>query len=245
MSARYYKFKPGILIHGNKLWLSELLSIIIVGVILGSLFVMGLIAARNEIVLKNREQHIAKLKSEKIQLEYDLEFTKEQARIAAILYEFAGKRVPTPTIMRLAELVTKSSKQFGYDPLLLLAVIHVESVFNPKAHGKFISGTASGALGLMQLKPKTAMEMAKSLEMEIEPEDIFKPEINIILGVGYLTQLIARFKSFKLGLLAYNQGPGVILQNLHDDQPLSIGYYERVLTSYYRLKKVAAKIKSN
>ena len=61
-----------------------------------------------------------------------------------------------------------------------------------------------------------------------------------MLGVGYLTRLIAQFHSFKLGLLAYNQGPGVVMDHLSTKTPLSINYYNRVLNCYYQLKKAAS-----
>ncbi|HAJ80784.1 MAG TPA: hypothetical protein DCO75_13560 [Fibrobacteres bacterium] len=57
------------------------------------------------------------------------------------------------------------------------------------------------------------------------------------IGVAYLTKLITSFKSFKLGLLAYNQGPSAIKEYLHGNQQLSIDYYNKVLRRYYILKK--------
>jgi soluble lytic murein transglycosylase-like protein len=92
----------------------------------------------------------------------------------------------------------------------------------------------------MQIKLETAQDIGRSLGMRVTTiHDLFKPEVNLALGVGYLTQLIAQFHSFKLGLLAYNQGPAVIQDYLSTRTPLSINYYNRVLGSYYRLKKSA------
>ena len=140
----------------------------------------------------------------------------------------------------MTDLVYSSSRQFGYDPILLLAVIHVESVFDPNALGRYRSGNLSGAMGLMQVKFETAKEMAKLLNIELKSEnDLLKPEINIAVGVAYLTHLINRFQSFKLGLLAYNQGPYTIKMTLSKNEPLSINYYRKVLNSYYKLKSLA------
>jgi soluble lytic murein transglycosylase len=91
----------------------------------------------------------------------------------------------------------------------------------------------------MQLKLETAQTIAASLGMTVRSNaDLFRPDVNIALGVAYLTQLIAHFKSFKLGLLAYNQGPGVIVEQLATQQPLSIDYYHKVLKSFYRFHAI-------
>ncbi len=49
--------------------------------------------------------------------------------------------------------------------------------------------------------------------------------------------MTALFKDLKLGILAYNQGPGTILESIHGDRPLSLRYYEKVLRAYYRLSE--------
>ena len=126
--------------------------------------------------------------------------------------------------------------------MLILAVIQVESVFKPEALGRYKNLKLSGALGLMQLMPETAREIAANLGISIKSDaDIFRPDVNLAVGVAYLTKLISSFKSFKLGLLAYNQGPGVIKEQLQGNHPLSIDYYNRVLKKYYALKNAVDK----
>ena len=95
----------------------------------------------------------------------------------------------------------------------------------------------------MQLKPATAQEVAKQLGMDsLSKEDLFKPEINVVLGAAYLTRMISSFKSFKLGLLAYNQGPTHIRKQLSRNKPLSVHYYRKVLKTYFMLKKQSAEL---
>jgi soluble lytic murein transglycosylase-like protein len=160
--------------------------------------------------------------------------------IAEALASFKGGRVPASTCAQLAGQVYESSTTYGYDPYLLLAVIHVESQFSSKAMGQYKNGDYSGAFGLMQLKFETAQIIGRNLGISVNTiHDLFKPEVNLALGVAYLTQLIAQFHSFKLGLLAYNQGPGVIQEYLSTQTPLPMSYYTRVLKSYYLLKKSA------
>jgi soluble lytic murein transglycosylase-like protein len=142
----------------------------------------------------------------------------------------------------LIEQVHQNSRAYGYDPRLVLAVIHVESVFDADALGRYKDGNYSGAMGLMQLKFETAQEVARDLEISLESiDDLFIPEINIALGVAYLTRLIAKFNSLKLGILAYNQGPGIILESISGKRPLSVRYYNKVLKSYYMMKHMHRK----
>lgn len=237
-------FRIGILLRGNKIWLSELVSIIFVSLLSIALLTISFIILHNEINSHQADKDIASLKTQRIILQNDFEHLKKTTLIAKTLRSFVGNRILPSAIYRVSELIYTNSSQFGYDPLLLLAVIHIESYFKANAQGKFQSGISSGALGLMQLKFETAQEVAMRLQLgPLTREDLFKPEINIVLGVAYLTQLVQRFKSFKLGLLAYNQGPATIRANISNNQQLSVNYYRKVLKSYYALKEISEKDK--
>ena len=61
---------------------------------------------------------------------------------------------------RILRAVSDSARRFELDPEMILAVIHVESRFD--AHAV----SSKGAMGLMQLLPTTAREVATSLEIE-------------------------------------------------------------------------------
>lgn len=234
------KIRIGFLLHGNKIWISELFSIILTTLLLVLFTTLSILILKNELKFHILASNIAKQKRENVLIDYQLVECREKNEITQLLKSFAGKKIEPHTILQLTNLVFTSSKQFGYDPLLLLAVIHVESVFNPKALGRYRSGDLSGAIGLMQLKFATAQEVAKRLDINLSSEeDLLKPEINIAIGVAYLTHLISRFKSFKLGLLAYNQGPNAIKLTISKNEPLSINYYKKVLNSYYMLQQLA------
>jgi soluble lytic murein transglycosylase-like protein len=234
------KHITGIILHGNKFWISELLSIIIVLLLLLTLFSISYFILRNEIMSDMLDKKIAELKTEQVILQNELEHLRNINQIAETIRSFVGKNISQATVATLSKLVYENSNQFGYDPILLLAVIRVESHFNPMALGKFQSGTLSGALGLMQLKFETASMVAKKLRMKpLTRDDLFKPEINLVLGVAYLTQLVSQFKDFKLGLLAYNQGPATVLSSISKNQQLSVQYYRKVLNAYYTLKRIS------
>jgi hypothetical protein len=233
------KFRLGLIIHGNKVWISEFLSIFFVSTVIITLFTLTLLIFINEALIRVYDRRISTLSSEKVVLTNELFVVSSKAKIVGAMRAFLGKKLSTETYSHLAGLVYENSTSFGYDPLLLLAVIHVESRFSQQANGKYRDGTASGAFGLMQIKLETAQEIATDLGMKVvSVNDLYRPNINIPLGVAYLTRLISRFRSFKLGLLAYNQGPGVIRGQLAAQEPLSIGYYNKVLKSYYKLRAI-------
>ena len=231
----------GIVLHGNKIWISEPLSVVFVVPMVIFFFFLIFSILKNESIIHHNNKVYASLRAEKTELSRQLLDLSAKERIALALRGVVGATIAPSVFHQLVELVHANSKTFGYDPLLVLSVIQVESFFVPSARGRYKDFRLSGALGLMQVKPETAREMAERLGMPApKDEDLFKPEINIALGIAYLTQCIGRFKSFKLGLLAYNQGPGVIKEHLQENQPLSIDYYKRVLQKYFILKKAAA-----
>jgi Soluble lytic murein transglycosylase and related regulatory proteins (some contain LysM/invasin domains) len=235
-----HMLRIGVLFHGNKIWLSEYVSLISVGIILFLLFMATFLILFNESLIYINNKKIAALRAEKITMGGLLVQLSAEEKIGAALKNVLGGSISPATYYQLVDLVYNNSKTYGYDPFLVLAVMQVESVFKPFALGKYKNFELSGALGLMQLKPETAREIAHHLGIVIASDrDLFKPEINMVIGVAYLTKLISSFKSFKLGLLAYNQGPAVIKEYLAGSQPLSMDYYTRVLKSYYNLKKSA------
>jgi soluble lytic murein transglycosylase-like protein/outer membrane protein assembly factor BamD (BamD/ComL family) len=99
-------------------------------------------------------------------------------------------------------LVLRSARKYKVDPLLVWAVMREESTFRQNAV------SISGAVGLMQLMPKTAGSMMKR---KFKPEELLNPQLNIEAGVRYLSFLLKRYKNnMFVTLAAYNAGEDAI-----------------------------------
>jgi soluble lytic murein transglycosylase-like protein len=95
-----------------------------------------------------------------------------------------------------AEIITTMAQAHGVDPLLVQALIRVESNYRPTARSH------KGAMGLMQLMPSTAR-----LYNVRNPYD---PKANISAGVKHLKSLIDRYRGVELALAAYNAGEAAV-----------------------------------
>jgi soluble lytic murein transglycosylase len=96
-----------------------------------------------------------------------------------------------------------ASAKYGVDSWLLMAIARRESAFNPQARSH------AGAMGLMQLMPGTARDMARQAGVALRNNDtVFDPAINIELGSRYMARLMQRYGDNRvLALAAYNAGP--------------------------------------
>lgn len=97
----------------------------------------------------------------------------------------------------------KVAEKYQVDSWLLMAIARRESAFNPHARSH------AGALGLMQLMPGTARDMARKAGLNLEnTEAVLDPAINIELGSRYMASLLERYGDNRiLALAAYNAGP--------------------------------------
>lgn len=95
--------------------------------------------------------------------------------------------------------IEEASKRFGVDEAVVYATINVESRFKKRAVSR------KGAVGLMQILPSTAQELAQKLNME--SYDLKNPKDNIVLGTYYLSLLQEKFADRDMACCAYNAGP--------------------------------------
>jgi Transglycosylase SLT domain len=96
---------------------------------------------------------------------------------------------------RMVAAADRAAAQVGLDPLLVLAVIAVESRFNP------IAESGMGAKGLMQIIPK--YHRAKLSEVGGD-DAVLDPVSNIHVGTRILQEYVYRTGSLEAGLQFYN-----------------------------------------
>lgn len=94
------------------------------------------------------------------------------------------------------EIITSMAETHGVDPMLVRALIRVESGDQPSARSD------KGAMGLMQLMPSTARFY--------KVRNPYDPKANIAAGVQHLKSLLDRFATIDLALAAYNAGEGAV-----------------------------------
>src|SRR5438309_1362460 len=82
----------------------------------------------------------------------------------------------------------EDGKRAGYDPLLILAIIDVESEFDEEAV------SSAGARGLMQIQPTTLYFVAQKAGLKLAREEVASdPALQVRLGIRYLRALNDRF----------------------------------------------------
>lgn len=89
------------------------------------------------------------------------------------------------------------------NPYVIAAVIRAESSWDADAK------SSAGAVGLMQVMPETARDLARSGAVDaakFSPDDLSDPVVNIEYGTAYLRFLVNRYHEIETALAAYNAG---------------------------------------
>ncbi len=134
------------------------------------------------------------------------------------------------TVRHWSDTINTMAKKYDVDPNLVAIIITMESGGNAKAKSE------AGAVGLMQVTPLTAGDIAKKyLKQPVDNYNLLDPTTNIEFGTAYLAFLRDYFKSDQPGpdsiatveLVAagYNGGPGTAAaledgEGLRDTQPV-------------------------
>lgn len=105
--------------------------------------------------------------------------------------------------LKYSEYVQKYAEEYNMDKYMVYAIIKAESNFDENAK------SSSNAIGLMQIMETTALETANKMDFEVTEEELFKPEINIKIGLKYFTYLLNHYNNnYPLAIIAYNAGMG-------------------------------------
>ncbi len=134
--------------------------------------------------------------------------------------------MPPGEVWNIATTIDRVASKYRIEPEMLLAIIHTESAFRSDAV------SSKGAVGLMQLLPSTAEEVAREIDLEWTGEEVLRdPEANIELGSYYLSKLRDRFDSMEAAVVAYNEGPGRVEQLQQARMAFPTFYRDRVFGS--------------
>ena len=137
-------------------------------------------------------------------------------------------------------------KKSGVDALVLHAIIRQESLF------QYDALSPAGAVGLMQLMPRTAAEVARREKIgKVRRYDLLKPELNVALGAAYFAHLMSAYEGdYVRAVAAYNAGEKAVdrwWKRANGDPAMFLetvayretrGYLRRVffnLLQYYRI----------
>ncbi len=127
--------------------------------------------------------------------------SSDAAKIDAVL----AKRAPELGLTlrgQLGAAIAEEARRAGFDPLLVLAIIDVESDFDEEAV------SVRGARGLMQIKPSTLHFLAEKEGLKLTRDEVASdPALCVRLGIRYLKQQHQAFNDLDLALMAYNAGP--------------------------------------
>ncbi len=146
------------------------------------------------------------------------------------------------------ETVEALSKKYDIDPFLVLSVMREESRFDPDAR------SVAGALGLMQLMPRTASRLDRKLGLGLDGAgDILNAQNNLRLGIYYLSRLEKEFGSYTYAVAAYNAGEENVKKWIRnrkyhsadefiEDIPFAEtrNYVKRVITAFFEYKRTSA-----
>jgi len=143
---------------------------------------------------------------------------QERQRVIA---EFLARRyrVSQDVALNFVGIAHAAGHQIELDPLLILAVMAVESRFNP------IAESVAGAKGLMQIIPKYHGDKLEEFGGE---KVVFDPAINIMVGAQILKEYLRRTGNLGMALQLYAGA-------LSDDQDI---YTTRVMNEKQRLQTV-------
>ncbi len=144
--------------------------------------------------------------------------------------------------------INRSAMKYQLDPLLIAAIIRVESNY------KLDAVSPKGALGIMQIMPETAEWILKQDNFgNLKAKDAGKDaHAGITLGSWYVRELTRQFDgNMIVSLAAYNAGPGKVRQWLEkgvwngEEQTLrdipygeTRHYVQRVMYYYKKYQKI-------
>jgi soluble lytic murein transglycosylase-like protein len=148
--------------------------------------------------------------------------------VASALTE-CSKKLDREQRWHIARVIHEQSTAHGYDPLLITALVQVESGCSATARG-------GAAIGLTQLLPSTARGVAPRAGVVWRgAQTLNDPHSNVRIGVRYLRELETMLDDPYRAVAAYNMGPRPVLR-MSSQRAQRVGYVRKVMARYERLR---------
>jgi len=150
---------------------------------------------------KDKHKVIAKLNEQVQELAKDVSYyenlrEKEKTQVAFRQFKDSVFKLKYPDFSEIIKIVFSKSKKYGFNPYLVMAVIQVESAFDPYAV------STAGAYGLMQVNYSVWKD-----QLKIDFNRIFEKEYNIDLGLRILKHYYdGNAGNLFMALFRYNNG---------------------------------------
>lgn len=111
------------------------------------------------------------------------------------------------------------SAEYDVDPLLIYAIIHTESGFEPQAESNV------GARGLMQITEETFAWIKSKIapQEDFTFDDMYSADTNIRFGSYFFSRCIERYGDLPTAIAAYHSGWGTVDALLEDESYSSDG----------------------
>ena len=159
---------------------------------------------------------------------------RERDRRAARIREHVAGRLRGASALeshRISDVILDAASWARLDPVLILAIIEVESAFDLQARSN------RDARGLMQVRPATLWREAE--RAGLVGDDPYEPGLNVRAGASYFRRLVDAFGMNDVALMAYNAGPNRILAHLRAG-----GIPERYLEYPRRVRAAEARLRA-
>jgi hypothetical protein len=159
---------------------------------------------------------------------------RERERRAARIREHVAGRLRGASALesrRISDVILDAASWTRLDPVLILAIIEVESAFDLQARSN------RDARGLMQVRPATLWREAE--RAGLSGDDPYDPGLNVRAGASYFRRLVDAFGMNDVALMAYNAGPNRILGHLRAG-----GIPERYLEYPRRVRAAEARLRA-
>ncbi len=168
-----------------------------------------------------------------------------EARDLSVRREFEAAAAAYPAPYR--EILLRATAGRNVDPRLVLAIMRQESSFKETAR------SPAAARGLLQLTPEIAVKYGEEVGLRnVREDDLYRPEVNIRIGVAYLADLFRMFPNLPEAVAAsYNGGEDNVARWVrragHDDAGVfasEVGFAEskdyvfKVMANYRAYKQL-------